>query len=135
MTKTTVAHISFATCEVCLAYAGRRSAVLAPHFDLAALRRMVGTRVVVREYLHAVHRRHTAGLSLSTRPYTLTDWKRDAAGNRHGLVIVKRACNGCGDELGDATQPEVEAAAAGAPLPDSRLECGCFGSSRDRSAA
>lgn len=128
MTTTTV-------CEPCSAYMGRRAHVLAPHFDVAALRRVVAVSVVVREHLHAVHLRHLAGRSLSTRPYTEAETWLDAGGNRHTRIVVKRCCNGCGDEIGDATPIELATAVSGDPLPDVRLECGCFGSRRDRSAA
>lgn len=36
---------------------------------------------------------------------------------------VKRACNGCGNTLGDATDAELDAAMAGRELPDVRGEC------------
>lgn len=41
-------------------------------------------------------------------------------------LTVKRCCNRCGDEVGDATQAELEAAMNGSPLPDVRQECGCW---------
>lgn len=37
--------------------------------------------------------------------------------------IVQRACNGCGQLLGDVTDAEMEDAVAGAPLSDVRAEC------------
>ncbi len=40
-------------------------------------------------------------------------------------ITVQRCCNGCGRSLGDATDDELNAAVAGAPLPDVRDECGC----------
>ena len=40
-------------------------------------------------------------------------------------VFVKRACNGCGRRIGDATLIELDAAIAGRELPDVRHECGC----------
>lgn len=46
----------------------------------------------------------------------------DEDGIRH--ITVKRCCNGCGRELGDATQEELEAAIFG-PLPSVIDECGC----------
>lgn len=41
-------------------------------------------------------------------------------------ITVKRCCNGCGDEIGDATEFELESAMCGLPLPDVRQECGCW---------
>ncbi|MEV6833534.1 hypothetical protein AB0N17_03220 [Streptomyces sp. NPDC051133] len=38
-------------------------------------------------------------------------------------ITTKRACNGCGQLLGDITAQEVALAIAGAPLPDVRREC------------
>lgn len=36
---------------------------------------------------------------------------------------VKRACNGCGTQIGDVHMSEIEAAMGGEPLPDVRSEC------------
>jgi ribosomal protein S27AE len=38
-------------------------------------------------------------------------------------ITTKRACNGCGELLGDITNTEMAAAIAGSPLPDVRREC------------
>jgi hypothetical protein len=38
-------------------------------------------------------------------------------------ITSKRACNGCGQLLGDITDQEMTLAIAGAPLPDVRREC------------
>jgi hypothetical protein len=38
-------------------------------------------------------------------------------------MTIQRCCNGCGDELGDATDRELECAVSGEPLPDVRNEC------------
>ncbi|MFE7535267.1 hypothetical protein ACFU67_13455 [Streptomyces rhizosphaericola] len=38
-------------------------------------------------------------------------------------ITTKRACNGCGELLGDITNNEMAAAIAGNPLPDVRREC------------
>lgn len=38
-------------------------------------------------------------------------------------IKTKRACNGCGQLLGDITDHEMALAIAGAPLPDVRREC------------
>ncbi len=46
-----------------------------------------------------------------------------ATGGRR--ITVKRHCDRCGREVGDATADELDAATAGAPLPDVTEECGC----------
>jgi len=38
-------------------------------------------------------------------------------------VVIKRACNGCDGELGDALPLEIELAFLGKELPDARGEC------------
>jgi hypothetical protein len=38
-------------------------------------------------------------------------------------IKLKRACNGCGQHLGDITDQEMTAAIEGQPLPDVRREC------------
>ena len=38
-------------------------------------------------------------------------------------ITMKRACNGCGQLLGDITDHEMTAAVYGEPLPDVRSEC------------
>lgn len=38
-------------------------------------------------------------------------------------ITTKRACNGCGQLLGDITDQEMALAIAGGPLPDVRREC------------
>ena len=38
-------------------------------------------------------------------------------------ITTKRACNGCGQLLGDITDQEMTAAINGRPLPDVRREC------------
>ena len=50
----------------------------------------------------------------------------------HGRSItVKRLCNGCGRNLGDATKAELEAARLSpSQLPDVRSECGCINGGR-----
>jgi hypothetical protein len=40
-------------------------------------------------------------------------------------ITVHRHCDSCGRDIGDATREELEAAIAGAPLPDVAAECGC----------
>jgi hypothetical protein len=42
-------------------------------------------------------------------------------------IKMKRACNGCGELLGDITDQEMTLAIAGAPLPDVRRECPACG--------
>lgn len=39
------------------------------------------------------------------------------------LIRAQRACNGCGEQLGDANDAEIQAAIAGLPMPDVRGEC------------
>lgn len=53
------------------------------------------------------------------RPWT-EDQPLPSGGRR---IRVKRACNGCGIAVGDATDAELEAAIFGEPLPDVRGEC------------
>lgn len=45
--------------------------------------------------------------------------------NKDGSTTItsKRACNGCGEYVGDVTVHEVNAAIAGRPMPDVRREC------------
>ncbi|MFD3336099.1 hypothetical protein ACFWV1_26145 [Streptomyces sp. NPDC058700] len=38
-------------------------------------------------------------------------------------ITTKRACNGCGQLIGDITTAEMNAAVDGRPLPDVRREC------------
>ncbi|MFJ3089109.1 hypothetical protein [Streptomyces sp. NPDC086838] len=42
-------------------------------------------------------------------------------------IKMKRACNGCGELLGDITDSEMAAAIDGRPLPDVRRECATCG--------
>lgn len=113
---------AYRSCPVCSHYLDRRATVLEPAIAFQAFIRGVGAGVVLHEYLTAVHDRHLAGDTLSTRPWT-PDYI-DLGGATH--VRVKRACNGCGDRLGDATLDELDAAVDGLPLPDVRIECGCW---------
>lgn len=108
-------------CVVCTAYRRRRAHVLAPAIALRAFIRGVHPPVVAVEYMFAVHRRHLAGHTLSTRSST----PHEDLGDGHRVLHVKRVCNGCGKELGDATADELEAAVDG-DLPDVRIECGCY---------
>jgi hypothetical protein len=109
-------------CIVCKAYRERRAHVLAPHIAKRAFIRGVAPVVVASEYLFAVHSRHLAGKSLSTRTHT-PDKKLPSGGTR---MHVMRSCNGCQKSLGDVTEAELVAAVSGAPLPDVRVECGCY---------
>lgn len=119
---------AYRTCEVCSYYASRRGEVLAAELALQAFKRGVKVTVVVHEYLSRVHDRHLAGGSLSTRIHTPTIETK--TGSR---IYLKRSCNGCGETVGDVNEAELDAAMSGAPLPDVRLECGCYG--REASAA
>ena len=47
----------------------------------------------------------------------------DADGFERTTFKVKRACNGCGQYLGDVTTAEINRAVAGLPLLDVRAEC------------
>lgn len=114
---------AYRTCQVCSHYLTRRAAALDDPIAYRAFVRGVTFGVVLHEYLTAVHDRHLAGQSLSTRPWTPDHVDQD--GTTH--LTVKRACNGCGDTLGDATTAELEDAVAGDQLTDVTLECGCAG--------
>lgn len=52
-------------------------------------------------------------------------WTADVVEGTRTTMTVKRSCNGCGRQLGDATKTELLHAVAGLPLPDVRDECGC----------
>lgn len=54
-----------------------------------------------------------------SRPDT-PDQQLSSGGTR---IRVKRACNGCAQYIGDATDAEIEACVFGGPLPDVRHEC------------
>lgn len=56
----------------------------------------------------------------SERPWTLPRY----SGPRT-TVTVKRTCENCFREIGDATREEMHAAVAGAQLPPVKAECGC----------
>lgn len=53
------------------------------------------------------------------RPFTPPQTHPD--GTR--TIRVHRCCNGCGTDLGDATDLELSACIAGHPMPDVRSEC------------
>lgn len=44
-------------------------------------------------------------------------------GSTSTSCVIKRACNGCDRELGDAHPLEIELAFMGKELPDARNEC------------
>jgi hypothetical protein len=52
---------------------------------------------------------------------TNTPDRINADGSR--TITTKRACNGCGELIGDITEQEMNAAIAGHQLPDVRREC------------
>lgn len=54
-----------------------------------------------------------------TRPWTAPE----RLPNGRTRITVKRCCNGCRRELGDATPAELDAAVAGRDLGDVRAEC------------
>lgn len=62
-----------------------------------------------------------AGNAQDSRPNTRNTTNTD--GSTH--MVVKRCCNGCGREIGDADVADLSAAISGAELPDVRTECGC----------
>ena len=113
---------AYRTCPVCLHYLARRADVLAPAIAFRALVRGVSAEVVLHERLTGVHGRHLAGRTLSTRTFTGTVEHDDGSKTLH----VARICNGCGKSVGDVTADEILAAVDGVPLPDVRLECGCY---------
>lgn len=59
-----------------------------------------------------------------TRPFTPDRTNADGS----TTITTKRACNGCGQTLGDATDAEMGRAITGLPLPDVRGECPTCGS-------
>lgn len=58
---------------------------------------------------------------VTQRPWTAD--QRNADGST--TLTIRRACNGCGRRIGDATPEEINRAVAGLPLPDVTAECGC----------
>ena len=61
-----------------------------------------------------------------TRPSTPDERYQDEDGHWVTRFTVKRCCNGCSRDLGDATEHELDCAVDGLPLPDVREECGCL---------
>lgn len=113
-------------CPVCEHYYRRRGVTLLVAATVLAMARNVGVVLLLDRYLQAVHARHLAGGSLSTRRHTPV--KRFGTGKSR--IRVQRSCNGCQQSLGDANTAEIDAAVAGEPLPDVRLECGCWTEAR-----
>lgn len=123
--------VEVAACEVCAAYRQRRAATIAMWVTIYADRRGVQPIPLLFRYLASVHARHMAGGCLSTRQSTPVR-RRDGV----DVETMHRVCGGtegCGADLGDANDAELDAAQAGDPLPDVRLECGCLG--REKRAA
>ena len=58
-----------------------------------------------------------------TRPWTADRRNEDGS----TTIRMKRACNGCGQRLGDVTDAEMARAVNGLPLPDVRRECPACG--------
>ena len=126
MTNTPAVEASY-TCPVCTHYFARRIQVVSMWIVIWSDRKDLCASDLALTYRASVHERHLAGGSLSTR--TDTADRRRPGGK---TITVKRACNGCGKSLGDATSAELDAAMCGSPFPDVRLECGC---ATDKAAA
>lgn len=62
-------------------------------------------------------------LGRSQRPWTDDEVTVKDDGTKSTRVHVKRACNGCGELLGDVTDEEMDRAIAGLPAEDVRGEC------------
>jgi hypothetical protein len=62
-------------------------------------------------------------MNATARTHTPDAVTYDEHGRKSTRITTKRACNGCGALLGDVTDREMNAAIAGAPLPDARPEC------------
>lgn len=58
---------------------------------------------------------------MTTQNRPSTPPRQNPNGSR--TITVKRCCNGCGHELGDANQTELDAAMVGQDPPDVRSEC------------
>lgn len=109
-------------CKVCRHYVKRRGHTLMVAAAVQAMVHDVDVNILLTQYVtKAVHDRHLAGQSLSTRRSTPP--RQDGTAT---TVTVQRGCNGCGKQLGDAQPDELEAAVERGPLPDVRLECGCW---------
>lgn len=113
-------------CPVCQYYAARRFRVVPLAVAIAAARADLDAHELYMRFMGSVHARHLAGESLSTRHHTPVEWTTGPGGEKSSRLRVQRGCNGCGSSLGDANDAELDAAMSGAPLPDVRLECGCY---------
>lgn len=122
VTEADVRRLEVKLCPVCRHYLARRQRCIPIAVVIAAMRRDVDPKALFGRYMWSVHERHLAGGCLSTRPRT-PDEKTETGSRIH----VKRSCNGCGADLGDVRDDELDAAEAGHPLPDVTLECGCAG--------
>ena len=60
--------------------------------------------------------------AVSARP-GLRPWTPDRRTQSGKTIIIKRACNGCGELVGDVTAAELDAGMNGETLPDVRAEC------------
>ena len=60
---------------------------------------------------------------MNARTHTPDRVTVDADGRKTTTFKVKRACNGCGQYLGDVTQAEMDRVVAGLPAEDVRAEC------------
>lgn len=71
---------------------------------------------------HGPHAIHIQIQPVALRaPRTHTPTRELRSGRRE--MTVQRACNGCGQDIGDATPAELDCAGAGIDLPDVRQEC------------
>lgn len=58
-----------------------------------------------------------------TRTHTPRREIRHADGRVSTVLVTQRCCNGCGREIGDVNEMELDCAVTGRPLPDVRTEC------------
>jgi len=60
---------------------------------------------------------------MTTRTFTPDEVTVNEDGHKRTTIHMKRACNGCGQDVGDVTDAELDCAVDGRPLPDVRGEC------------
>lgn len=60
---------------------------------------------------------------MTARTHTPDQITVDEHGRKTTTIKMKRACNGCGQYLGDVTDQEMARGINGLPLPDVRREC------------
>lgn len=60
---------------------------------------------------------------MTARTHTPDRATVDEHGRKTTTIKMKRACNGCGQHLGDVTDQEMARGINGLPLPDVRREC------------